>query len=70
MLESNNTLIEDLINEIENKIFIGKQLLENPEDKDNLEKLKEISEGYKNNWNYSTYNRYLDEKGKIFIKYN
>jgi len=39
-------------------------VLENPGDKDSLQKLREISEGNKNNWNYSTYNRYTDEEGR------
>jgi len=60
----NNNLLEDIINEIENKIYIGKQLLENPGEKDGLQKLQEISEGNKNNWNYSIYSKYIDEKGK------
>jgi hypothetical protein len=38
-------------------------LLENPGDKDSLEKLKNISEGNKNNWNYSSFSKYTDEEG-------
>jgi dynein assembly factor 1 len=55
--------MDELIVEIENKLILGRQILENPLDLEkNLEKLKDVSDFQRNNWTYSTYNKYFDKE--------
>lgn len=63
-LEAHNSVIEDIISEIENKIYLSKHMLENPsETSEKMAESDELFEGNKNNWTYSTYNKYIDDKG-------
>ena len=61
---TNDNSLKDLITEVENKLILWKQIIENPESvclKEKLEKLKEASDIERNNWTYSTYNKYFDK---------
>lgn len=68
--ERENTMITDIINEIEGKLKLGEHLLE--QDKEvqkmiNIEENKEQNVESVSNMHYAVYNKYEDEESKILI---